>query len=648
MVFATAWVALAVVTMLIAAVTAYRARVDAGDLESFAWRSTREETFDGEARLRVAVSRVRDRTDRTDRTSSGAEQPIMDAWTELFEQRAGGQLFVQGSGRGVHSASDVIVNRANPYAPYLLRYDAWVRKMRALAFPEVPSFADGTEGVFCGSYEVDTTVGKTVALTVCDDVASPAKAPRVRAFWSMLETVVLMHALDDRQKLTGVAHEISSDADEEARAHARRIDAAVDAGARRMRALVESLDERMRRARSAHAARMARLRARAVESERALESSKERVRALEADIARVRDRAERGQRAVSDTGDTIERMRIRLQTERSALARDSAALRHTLRATRESEQAWKAHSERGAVAKRSALVAADAARHREADVARRLAAAREAASEAESRAESEAASEARNRERADALESDAARARRTVSELERERDRLRTRNDALATSIERETIDLGRRAAEGDDAAVKATEASASARALEQKRTFTERQRHRARLEASVREGRVVHEIDRATVDDLTRRVHDKRTTLLARQQALLDAQHAALDAAPSHSDPAAGTADVADVAKPVRPRPRTPRPAAPRWDDHWGHTARGDQIRDIHLDKKITGNALDDRAVSACKAMCDAEEGCGSIRVRNPKRGRTRCVLYRGAVAAYQSSDRDFVANKR
>ena len=133
--------------MIVAAVTtmylAKRKQVE-GFLD---WRQTSDSALDGEERLRKALQAVRP-------SPTSSSKDTYDVWTELFSQHLGGQLLVQGKGAGIHSSSDVIVNSENPYAEYLLDYDEWVAKLRAMAFPTVSSFASGITGVFCGAYDI--------------------------------------------------------------------------------------------------------------------------------------------------------------------------------------------------------------------------------------------------------------------------------------------------------------------------------------------------------------------------------------------------------------------------------------------------------------------------------------------------------------
>lgn len=607
--------AVAICTAAALAITLHRYKAEQRP-ETFAWRRSAGATMDGEERLRVAVDAV-----RPDSGAEDARVGDMDIWAELFGQVRGGQLFVQGKGVRFHGASDVYVNKKNPYAMYFLEYNAWVSKMRALAFPTVPAFESGVRGIFCGSYKPDEG---TVAFTVCDDVDAPNKRHVVRSFWRMLSTVVLMRALNERVKLTGVAHEVSKRSETQADAHAQAVESVVSKAAERMRRLVADLDSRMRENKARHALTMRKRRSEIDDVERSLRSRREEADALERELAVLKEKAMDGRDAVADSASRLERYNLKLASERMYLRQERARLARLRASARDMEQQWKARLSAAHNARERAMIGADEAKAREASIARRLADAREAARVATRDAAGEASSVNVDTSRVNALSAAAHEAVRRVKALEAERARLVARNDAIATSIESATAALGDVRGSAQSTSQQHVQQLGEVRTNEAARKFASENVERAKLEASVRTGKVVSSIDNSTISRETGRVHTKLADVLVRQQALLDAQYAALDR---------GKQKPSESSNPTETSKRKPY-----WERHHGWKPTF-PMQTAYQKLKRWDSKRDNKLEQMCEAECWHTPGCKVAWAYNPKTGKSFCRLFSSDVPMIRES---------
>jgi len=496
-----------------------------------AWRQTPEARMDGEARLRAALQAVRPER------SASQDSASYDVWAELFEQENGGQLFVQGEGAQVHSASDVVVNTENAFSQYLLHYNDWVAKLRAMAFPTVLRFEDGIRGVFCDSYQQSAPDGKdTMVYSVCDNVGAPENIIQLRSFWQMLETIALMRLIHERERLTGVSAKVSDEIRAAADRYAQEVEMVASESASRIRSVVQSMDARMKQRTKKHSEKMRQLRAMKSDYERKVSSRQAEIQAINRDIKALQSSLSSSSNALEDSGAALERLRLKLSAEQKYLEADIAKLKNMRGSLDHTERVWADEQKKAAQARRNAILARDEAAARENEMSSRIKFAQEDARSAEKAAKENASSGNSNAAHAKALASDAAKAQQHVRALEIERDRLVAANNATAARIQLASEQLGQVQAEADAASVDVVQKAAKIRRTDSQRQASKRDLVRAKAEAKIRTGKST--ISSASVDKLEKTLHKKRESILDRQQALLQAQYQVLDSGKSLEAP--------------------------------------------------------------------------------------------------------------
>lgn len=495
--------------------------------EFFEWRRSEGADLDGEQRLRVAVRAALPPSTKS--TSDPLAVQSLDVWSEMFEQVHGGQLFVQGSGPAIHSAADVELNPDNPYAQYFLNYGQWADRMRAMAIAAPPGLQDATRGVFCDSY---APLGKPsrLALTVCADADAPHKRVRVREFLRLLEAIALMRQIDERERLANQTLVVSEQARVEAAAHDRKLQSLASESEAKVQRIVTAMDLRMRREQSSHAAAMRELETKAVDVRRKIERLESEVGKVEGEIESARVRLRDGGRGLADAQVQSVQLTSQLSLNRALLEKERLELKRVLAEEIKLDADWRARMDASARVLRSAMVAADEAREREKSLSKKVASAEAERESSLVAAEIERSEGGRAVEKARGLAPLFGDTAARVKELRAERERLIAQNDANAARLAAEMASLGPINGEASVKAVQGAQNAERARALESEKGRAEQNLQQARLEASVRVGKVVNHIDMATVDREAQRVYAKRAHVLARQQALLDAQHAALD----------------------------------------------------------------------------------------------------------------------
>ena len=102
---------------------------------------------------------------------------------------------------------------------------------------------------------------------------------------------------------------------------------------------------------------------------------------------------------------------------------------------------------------------------------------------------------------------------------------------------------------------------------------------------------------------------------------------------------------------KTSRSRSRSPAPKraladAVKWKSYTGYTrtSKSGQLEVISL----RGGGLGSNEKRECKSRCARRSDCAGYRVRNPKKGRTKCVLYRNWTTPTRGDrGRDYMSRK-
>ena len=218
---------------------------------------------------------------------------------------------------------------------------------------------------------------------MCDDVTQVEKVVRLRAFWRMLETVVLMRMIHDREKLTGLKARVSEEARAEAAAYTIAVETIVSESANKIRDIVASMDDRMRKQASKHAVDVRAQQTKLRDFERKISERQLEVEGLQTEINALQKRTDEGAIAVTDAGRALERLKLKLANEERYLQLDVNKLSSMKKSTQEMEQRWVVEQRDAAKAREKALLDADAAKSREETMAKQIAQAEQSAQEAE-------------------------------------------------------------------------------------------------------------------------------------------------------------------------------------------------------------------------------------------------------------------------
>lgn len=490
--------------------------------ETFGWVSNSMGTASGEVRLREALKRVI----MTGKDAMDAEDA--EVWSELFEQTRGGQLFVQGKGMSTHSESDVIVNGDNPYSKYFLEYDFWSKKLQALAFPPVASLDDATDGVFCGSYASQDREERV--FSVCDDVAASHKVAAVRNLWRVLHTIVLMRALDERENLTGMSATVSDNVRHEASEHVKRMEKVASDTDAAMERIVATLDSAMKSLKQRHERSMRKLRSKERLLTRTIATRKSDLEALRRQIDQLSSKSSDAGKELAGVGSKLQKLNLRIASEQRLLDQDTTMLANLNESISGMERSWRAQMDEISDMRKRAIMQADEAARKESDVQSRIRDAERQLQNAQRAIEQELKGGPVDEKRLAQLRSDADQAQKTAEALQAELGRIVSSNDAANVRIQQEMLALGQARADSDSALIQRSEDSTELQRTQMKADKAGENQDRAKLEASVRVGKVVNAIDADTVEAQAKKVYQLRSETLARQQAYLDAQYALLD----------------------------------------------------------------------------------------------------------------------
>lgn len=480
----------------------------------------------GATRLRVAVENIR-RENQDARGANASDTP--DPWSELFEQRAGGELFLRADGRQFHSESDVIINRSSPYSPYFLEYDRWASRMRALALPAPPTFSEGTRGVFCGSY---VSRDGTRAMTVCPEVHLIQSRAHVRMFWRLLGAVVLMRTIDEHERLSSQKVAVSEEAASAGARHEAAVRKILDEASKEMSEIAKRMDAVISQIQSDHTLKMRKIRESIRDLEAAAAENASAIQITSAEIRSFRDRLQSGERDLSDTSEKLKQLELRLQSERRAFDEARARLDQKSLELETAERTWSERMDTAQNLREKALLDKDAAEQRRGDIQRKIEDAR-----VRRRAAEEAIAAARggfyeDRARRDALESSLRESREEQRRLEDELVRTDAEAKAHVAKMETDLASLAHSSASLHTTALHASDAAAEASTATNDRAERDAMLGQLRFDISVLEGRPVNSVTQADVDAKIRSVHAKREILLARQSA-------AMNPKPKESEPA-------------------------------------------------------------------------------------------------------------
>lgn len=299
----------------------------------------------GEALLRRAVARA---------VPDHAEEGF---WAAMFQQRNGGQLFADGVGPEFNNVREVHVNAANPYARFLVAYDAWVPELDNLPIRKPANLAEGLRGVFCDFRESATG---HIVLTVCEDVSALGKRSAVLRFLDLLRALLVVKGLHEEEKLRATVNGVDGATKERISAYNREVATMRDDAAAKMAELNVKYGELTASMNAANSAERKRLQAAVDEQRRGNEAAARAVAGLKQRVERARE-----QLAAAKGDDDVAKARLAVATADLDGAEEELRSREGLLAKKvaEYEQRMVAWSEERAAAEVEAGVSTVEATH---------------------------------------------------------------------------------------------------------------------------------------------------------------------------------------------------------------------------------------------------------------------------------------------
>ena len=530
-----------------------------------------ENRMNGEARLRQAVGPLLNNS----RPHTGTEEPSTEpgAWSELFAQSEGGQLFMPGYGSEFHSASDVYANSLNPYAKYLLEYDKYVSQFKPIIFPAIASFSIGIRDIFCNTY---TTSGGKTAYTVCDYVANTNNKFAVRSFVNMLETIVVMKQVDDALQLRDEKVQVTEETKALADKHQKEVEQVMQSTTKLIKEEVDKFDGVMNTLRAKFQQDMRVKESRAKELESKISEGDRTILETSQEIADMKRRLSEGSSKLGDTALRMEELRLKIKSTDAARSQDQAALKNLNAKMQQDSHQWAEYLKHAKEAQNSAILLADESVDHASSLSQQLSSVKDRLQQAQSEKASLDMSLPNAQERLNAL-------RQQIADMQMELENLRTSNKEAEAEekgnlakITQVLSTLAETQASADNVLMNAPYQQQSA--LEANKAAAQQQRSIAdnKVLAEVRLGHRPAQIQETDVSTAAQAAYRRRDDVLRRQDALVNAQLSALRGESTFikSSNASSPAPAPAPAPPPPPPPPTP-PQLNRSPLRWSKSSR-------------------------------------------------------------------------